>query len=317
MAVGLSYYLLEGLVSLQAQNRLAQAEGDAEDTVVAKIVDEDFCAFEYKPYKNIYFDSISPEISTEIEVDTDNLLADLEVVSDVYIEPEPKVKAVIKSQKALIAIVIDDMGIANQRTKDILSIKAPLTTSFLTYSKNLPQYFALAKVSNQEIIAHIPMEAKIQSNVAPDCLLVDMNKKKIQKKLNKMLDKFPNIKGINNHTGSLFTENEEDMSAVLEVLQSRNLYFLDSKTSNHSVGRKVAEKEGVAYLNRHVFLDNENNFDYILKQLKLTEKIAQKKGFAIAIGHPKSQTYLALKHWLEVSKNPNIQLVHLSDLLKK
>ena len=55
--------------------------------------------------------------------------------------------------------------------------------------------------------------------------------------------------------------------------------------------------------------------EYILKQLRLTEKIAAKKGYAIAIGHPKSQTYLALKQWLPEVENRGFKLVHLSDIV--
>jgi len=52
-----------------------------------------------------------------------------------------------------------------------------------------------------------------------------------------------------------------------------------------------------------------------MKQLELTERIAKKNGYAIAIGHPKSQTSKALKVWLTSLKSKGIKLVPLSELV--
>ena len=68
---------------------------------------------------------------------------------------------------------------------------------------------------------------------------------------------------------------------------------------------------------RNVFLDNKDDFDYITKQLHQTEEIARRNGYAIAIGHPKAQTYNALKAWLPTLKNKGIMLLHLSELSKR
>lgn len=215
----------------------------------------------------------------------------------------------------VIAIVIDDMGISPKRTKDIISLQAPITSSFLTYGRFLKKQISEAKASGHEIMIHVPMQPKKSVDIAPDTLKITMSDEEVKQGLEKMLKDFDGVTGANNHMGSLFTENKEKMSVVMEVLKNNNIFFLDSKTSGKSVGKAVAKEYDVSYANRHVFLDNENNADYILKQLALTEKIAQKNGFAVAIGHPKSQTYVALKQWLESLDNKQIKLVHLSDIV--
>ena len=93
------------------------------------------------------------------------------------------------------------------------------------------------------------------------------------------------------------------------------MYFLDSKTSKYSQGANVAAMEGVDYIARDVFLDNDNDHEKILKQFKKTENIARNKGFAVAIGHPKSQTFAALKDWLAKLDDQSIKLVHLNKLI--
>lgn len=217
--------------------------------------------------------------------------------------------------KPVIAIVIDDMGDNYRRTKDIISLQAPLTASFLTYPKRLEQQISDSLKSGQEIMLHVPMQPKSNINLSSDILTVNMSPSEVRKNFQKMLNRFSNVKGINNHMGSLLTEDEARMSEIMQVLKEKKLFFLDSKTTPKSVGDKVAKKYGVHYASRNVFLDNKNELNYILKQLQRTEKIARKNGYAIAIGHPKSQTVEALKRWLPTLQQKQIKLVHLSKII--
>lgn len=218
----------------------------------------------------------------------------------------------------LIAIVIDDLGISHRYSKDIIDIDAPITTSFLTYGKNLQDLTDMAKKVGKEVIVHIPMEPYSATNTAPDQLNVDMSDDEIRNNLKVILDHFDkNLIGGNNHMGSKFTENPEKMAVIMEVLRDRNMFFLDSKTSNKAIGCNVAAEFGVACASRDVFLDNENNFDYIMKQLKQTEKVAAVKGYAIAIGHPKTEMIAALRKWVETLDKEKYKLVYLSEIIKK
>ena len=217
---------------------------------------------------------------------------------------------------AYIAIVIDDMGISSKRTKEILSISAPLTYAFLTYGKNLNELLQEASKTDHEIIIHVPMEPKGPASLAPDTLKVSMSNDDIRTMFLNMLAKFKgvHIRGVNNHMGSLFTSDKEKLSFVMKLLKSHGLYFFDSKTTNTSVAQEVASNENVAYIARDVFLDNQNEYNYITYQLQKTEKIASQKGYAVAIGHPKSETYKALNNWVK-NLPSDIQIMYLSDII--
>ena len=216
----------------------------------------------------------------------------------------------------VVVIVIDDMGISQKRTADISSLQAPLTVSFLTYGRRLAEQIQNSRASGQEIMIHVPMEALKAVDTAPDVLTTKMTKDEIKANLQTMIAKFENIKGINNHMGSKLTEDKEKMLAVMEVLQEQGLFFLDSKTSAASRAEEAAAEIGIAYAHRHVFLDNNNDKQYILGQLKKTEQLARKNGYAIAIGHPKTQTYAALKEWLPKLEQQGIEVVPLSRVIK-
>ena len=218
--------------------------------------------------------------------------------------------------KKAVVIVVDDMGISLKRTAEITSLKAPITSSFLTYGRKLDEQIEASAKSGHEIMVHIPMEAQNAVDVAPDVLTTQMSLSEIKDNLLEMLKKFKNIKGINNHMGSKLTEDYGRMKTVMEVLKEQGLYFLDSKTSPKSKAEMAAKDSGIAYAHRHIFLDNQNDKAYILGQLSKVERLANKNGYAIAIGHPKTQTYAALKEWLPTVDKKGIKIIPLSETIK-
>lgn len=269
--------------------------------------------FAYKVFAEAHIDSLA---KTEVTI----LMPSEDEVSQIKEEPKNQDEVAVvqtKENEAYIAIVIDDMGDSQKQTKEIISLQAPLTSSFLTYGQNLKELCADAQKAGHEIMIHVPMEPENSAHLAPDTLTVKMANEDIQKNFNQMIQKFDGIdvKGINNHMGSLLTASAEKMDAVMKVLRSSDMFFLDSKTTPHSVADQVAKKNNVVYLKRDVFLDNKNDYDYILKQLKEAEKIARLQGYAVVIGHPKSETYRVLKDWLAGRDDTQIRLVHLSELI--
>ncbi len=242
-------------------------------------------------------------------------------------KPEEKVTAEKKSEPAvspqsgevLIAVVIDDIGLSVPFTNQMATIGQPITVSFLPYGASNKEQVNKLRNAGMEVMLHAPMMPRVPADLAPVTLSPKMSKAEIQEKFKKMLERFEGtgMHGVNNHMGSAFTEDKAAMAAVMEVLQERGMYFLDSKTTSRSVGRAVSQEYGVPYVARDVFLDNERRYDYIMGQFKATERAAKSKGYAIAIGHPYQQTLQALKDWLKDVEKRGIKIVPLSYLVAK
>ncbi len=241
------------------------------------------------------------------------------------VEKKPKqvkqVKPFPPDKRPRIAIVIDDWGY-NLDSADYLSeIKAPLTLAILPglpYSKEIAK---MAVSSNKETILHLPLESKANKHAEKGTIYCAMNEKEITEKLKRYLDGAPGICGVNNHQGSKATENKKIMEIILGELKRENLFFLDSRTTNKSVCGQVAKKLGVKYCKKDVFLDlpspplkDEKLKIYIRKQLDELCKIAQKKGYAIAIGHDRKDTLEVLKTTLPQLEENGIKIVFVSDL---
>ena len=137
----------------------------------------------------------------------------------------------------------------------------------------------------------------------------------VRRTLLESLASVPHASGMNNHQGSKATEDRRVMSAVVAALREQNYFYLDSMTSQDSVGWQVAGEAGLPALKRDVFLDNERTPEAVTAQLDLLRRIALERGQAIGIGHDEPVTLNAIKAYLGEFEKDGIELVKLSDLL--
>jgi polysaccharide deacetylase 2 family uncharacterized protein YibQ len=107
------------------------------------------------------------------------------------------------------------------------------------------------------------------------------------------------------------------MEAVIEELGRRGLAFVDSKTSPKSRHRLVAGRYGVPFAERDVFIDDSSSPDEIAARLADIERVAKKRGFAVAIGHPRDNTIAALSVWARGLKDKGITMVPVSNILQR
>ncbi len=225
------------------------------------------------------------------------------------------IKDVVKSP--VVAIIIDDMGIDMLRSERILNLDYPFNVSYLTYAPNLQAQINHAKNSGKEVMLHIPMQAYNDNfDYGGKFLSVDLSLDENLKILDEMLSKITGIIGVNNHMGSKFTADYSLLYSVMEDVKNRGLAFIDSKTINKSKGDKVAKEIITPYIARDVFLDDSNKDEDIKKSLIKLENIAKKRGYAVAIAHPRDNTILNLKEWLPLLEKKGIKLVPVSYIIK-
>jgi uncharacterized protein len=116
--------------------------------------------------------------------------------------------------------------------------------------------------------------------------------------------------------GSRLTENREAMQVVMQLLKQRNLFFLDSRTSQKSLAYQIAQELGVRTAQRQVFLDNTLDVTKIHQQLHYLASLAHEHGSAIGIGHRYPETVRTLRHTLPELRQAGIDIVPVSRLVK-
>ena len=222
-----------------------------------------------------------------------------------------------KDKKAKVAIIIDDIGYQIEIAEQIMSLNYPVAISVLPFLPHSQFVAQMAKEKGLTVLLHLPMEPH-NANTDPGkgAIFTTMNEHEIKAKILANLKDIPNVDGVNNHMGSKATEDEFIMRTVLHELKERNLFFIDSMTSPHSIGYQLSKEMGLKTAQRTVFLDNEQNIDYIRNQVVVLKNTALKYGSAIAIGHPYCNTIDVLKELESIVEPESVEIVPLKELLK-
>lgn len=215
-----------------------------------------------------------------------------------------------------VAIVIDDIGYNPGIAEKFFSLPVKLNVAVLPYAPYGPSLARQAVQRGKEVLIHFPMEALSQrENVGERFLLrVGMSEDEVARMVREAFERVPGARGLNNHKGSKATQSRRLMELFALHLRERNVYFLDSLTTPRSLAFQVMKEMGIPAVCRDVFLDGETDVAYVLGKLQETLTIAQKRGFAIAIGHPKEATYEALRKFFSQPR-PEYEFVFLSEIL--
>ena len=219
--------------------------------------------------------------------------------------------------KPKVAIIIDDLGYQQEIAERILNLKFPITVSVLPFLSDSQLVAKMAKENGMTVLLHLPMEPH-NSNVNPGkgAIYSTMNEEEIRNKMLANLLEFPEADGVNNHMGSKVTENKEIMRIVLNEIKGRDIFFIDSMTSPDSVGYKLSKEMGIRTAFRSVFLDNEQDVEYISNQVSLLKEFALRNGSAIAIGHPYCNTIDMLNELDIILEAEGVEIVKLEELLE-
>jgi len=232
----------------------------------------------------------------------------------------PIQRLILEQPKAMVAIIIDDLGMGGKVTRELLAIDCPLNFSILPFLPHSKDTAREARKRGFLVMLHLPMEPKGYPGPDKDpgkgAIFVNTSRKEIAKIIAQDLSGIPYVQGVNNHTGSRLTENKEIVDLILKELKKRKLFFVDSKTSPNSIAYREAKRLGLRSGERDVFLDNEIDLDYIKGQIRLLARIALKEGQAIGIGHPHSLTARAIKESIPELENQGIEFVLVSELLE-
>lgn len=214
-----------------------------------------------------------------------------------------------------VAIIIDDIGF---QKADPLLIRLPyqLTFAVMPFTPQGKEMALLASQQQKEIMLHMPMEAVAQNHLlGKGALRKKMSKAQVQQALHQALADVPQAIGVNNHMGSLYTTLSAPMDWTMQVMAERQLYFIDSKTTNRSSVGAATTQHGVKSRSRDIFLDNDKSYQALDRQFNQLLKLAKQQGSAIAIGHPYPETYQYLRKNLSRLKAEGIELVPVSQLL--
>lgn len=230
-------------------------------------------------------------------------------------------EAELKLLQGKIAIIIDDFGYSdNEDVKSLLQLSQHITFAIIPGMAKSSAIYQEAQANQKEIIIHLPMEAEEKKvEYTAYTLYANMSDEEIQQRVRKALTDYPLAKGINNHMGSLVTIDAHIMEIVMQELKASNKFFIDSKTSAKSKGYNTARILKLPAAENDMFLERDRNDDaeYLRKKLAVLTKIAARKGYAVAIGHPYKNTIKVLLQEMPKLEKEGFVFVPASEIVNK
>lgn len=225
--------------------------------------------------------------------------------------PEPAVKI-----KPRIAIVIDDWGYNLKNLNIVDQIHYPLTASVLPNLAYSSRVCGQLHKRGLQIILHLPMQPHEPYRLEKNTITTNMDEQTIKNIFARDLANIVFAKGVSNHMGSKATEDPRVMGIIFKEIKQRRLYFLDSLVSAKSVCPGLAPQYGIRFLERDVFLDNKEEYNYIALQVYKLKKKANLYGQAIGVGHNQKITLEVLRDLMPELEKEGYKFVFVSELIK-
>lgn len=252
---------------------------------------------------------------------------DITIISDrVYLTrgksptPENGNKLGTKNERNVqgkMAIIIDDFGYNKDPINAFAAISRPLTFAVIPYRSFSSEAAVKGVSSGHQVILHLPMEPLSQSAQSEELTVsVNMSDEQIQDMVNKAIQAVPGLIGVNNHQGSRATADRRVMKAVLGVLKSHNLFFIDSRTNSQSIAADTAIQMGIQTGENELFLDNTDEVGAVKAKLRTAQDMAIRHGTVTVIGHARMNTATAVSEMIPELEANGIQLVFVSQLVK-
>ena len=214
--------------------------------------------------------------------------------------------------RAKLVLIIDDVA-TFEHASMIKSLGLKITPSIFPATKTHPDTPNIAR-SFEFYMIHLPMQAKHFDSPEIGTLTINESFESMHEKIKKIRKDFPRAKYTNNHTGSRFTSDYDAMDKAYRALIEQGFIFVDSKTIAQTAVARAAKKYNQPYISRDIFLDDDPSAAAVRRELVAAVNLAKKRGYAIAIGHPKKNTIAVIK----ASKNnilKDVEVVYLKDIL--
>lgn len=215
------------------------------------------------------------------------------------------------NERPQLALVIDDLGHSPERDARVLALPGPTALAILPDGRHATHLAEQAHAAGKTVMLHLPMAPA----GGPYAWQPELPDTELLARLERALAAVPHSRGVNNHMGSRMTSQPHPMAALMQALQQRHLFFLDSRTHPQTVAAAAAQHIGLASLSRDVFLDDDPSPEAVARQFDAALALARRQGSVVIIGHPHPSTLALLERELPRLNALGIDWVDIAQMI--
>lgn len=220
--------------------------------------------------------------------------------------------------KPRVALIIDDIGFDLEIAEELAALDAPLTLSILPHQRFSTEIALRSYRRSREVMLHLPMEPNdANTNPGIGAIRTSQSADEVRRRTIENIQAVPHVTGVNNHMGSKAMADAEVVAVVLRAIKESDLFFVDSRTAQNTVGYRIAVEMGIPCARKTVFIDAEEDgtVETRIGWLEKLIEIAGIHGSAVGIGHPGRDTLEAIRQMLPRFRESGVELVFVSDIV--
>lgn len=204
--------------------------------------------------------------------------------------------------KPTLSIIIGDVGLFTQATKDIIKdFPAEVSLVFSSYSNNLKQQTKEARNGGHEVWLTLPMETKTfpLDDPGPSTLLLNTSVEQNKNRLTSVLASTQGYVGFISQKDHAFKSGGSEASPAIQEIFSRGLAILDSNTFSASFIHSFAEMNDYPHAKNDFWLDNDLSTAALEKQMNEMIEYGEARGRVTLMLRPYPASLKLLKEFLD------------------
>ena len=214
------------------------------------------------------------------------------------------------------AIVIVDDGSDANASLSAMRLSAPVTLAIAPSADAAHKRAEAARRYGREVLLLLPMQAEKTFDSAPNPIAIHAPHSELQRRMKWNLAQIDGYVGVMNRHGEATTRDAGTMRAVLEILKSKGLSFIDSRTHEDSVGSAVARRMGVPTGDRIVAIDKRSDAGALGVGLDAGLRHAERWGTSIVTIPAERNLIAALEDWITETSS-EVRLTPVTAVIKR
>ncbi|MGN6670581.1 MAG: divergent polysaccharide deacetylase family protein [Candidatus Nucleicultricaceae bacterium] len=216
-------------------------------------------------------------------------------------------------KRGKLSIIIVGLGLFPELTDQVLNLPDSVMLGYYPQSPEVNEQIEKAISKGFDVYMMCPMEPVYypQNDPGPNTLLTGLPREENLKRLDEILNIFPQIKGIVSYQGSLFMTSLEDLTPIIQSLKSNNKTFIDTSNAPQSKTQSVCKEQKAICYRAQFQLDQELSADALKKMFKEIEKSLETNNHVVVFGFAYPITIEAISSWIK-NAGPELSLEKLT-----
>ncbi len=223
------------------------------------------------------------------------------------------------NNKSTLSIIITDLGINAQRTKELIdTLPADVTLSFSPYGNNLKKLTDYARSRGHEVWLTLPMETKNYpiDDPGPLTLFINSSMEKNDKRLAEVMASTDGYVGFITSKGHKFSAEDGDIKPAFQNVFERGLAIIDSNPYSRNFVSSIAGSNDYPHGQNNVWVDEALGEQNAYLGFRRAIDIAVGRDHATIMIRPYPSSIKALKTFLNSSQAQQFQLAPASATVK-